>query len=268
MKRMATIWITAFLLMIPLVAEEPAQDTRNTRYTINAHTFQVNDTAYAHPRKLTVKQVARMLSALRTMTSYEKSIPLFSAEEQVQLSPEIVEQFSRLETDQQVEVVRQTALNTGDSAGTQQEVSERVYMCFLDAHTLYVAVITRGSRYTSQLKVGNYMAPFQKTDGTIVPNIVLLLEELWTTSGNRPIFEKSPQDALRAVTQMQVQEREGSAVGTSDETPVGTLTMQELETELQKLKDLLDKELISRQEFETLRKDLMKRAGIGGSSGR
>ena len=263
MKRTTAFCIMAFLLMTPVIAEESKQKEDNTTYSVSRHDYQVGSTAYAHPQDLTEQQVARMLSAIRTATPSGRGKALFNAEERIQLAPEVSKLFATLGDKQQVEIVRKTIIPANSNTKSSQ-YAERVYMCFLNPETVYVAVRTEGNRFKSVLTIGNFMAPYQKQDGRIVPNIELLLKPLWTENIDKPIFDRNLENTMEALERAQSMENESVQGTTQESEPAGSMTIQELETELEKLRNLLDKKLISREEYDALRGELMKRAGVGG----
>jgi len=262
MKRTATVCIIAFLLMTPVIAEE-SKGKSATTYTVETNTYTVHGNAYAHPVSIDPKQVVRILSSLRYLSHFDRAIPIFNSEERIQLATRICEIFAALGSDQQVMIQRKSSLPGKDSPEPGEKI-ETVYLCFLDKDTLYAAYLTSGIQHGNSLAIGNYMAPFQLKDGSNAPNIALLLRPMWTTNADSPVFEKDFESALSTIQSMKSSENSTSIQSQEKVTSEPMLSVNELEAGLEKLQSLLDKKLITREEYESLRKDLMKRAGIGG----
>jgi len=260
MKR--NIWICMLVILTAFTATaEQAKPGMDIRYTVQPFHYLVDGKSYAHPQKLSAVQVSRILSVIHIELDFGRHTPVLDAEERMQLAPKIAELFSRLKPDQQIEVKKIVTRTTTD--GTRETVrSKTLYLCFLEPDTMYAAYVSSGTDLGSTLKKGYHMEKKLRDDGSVVPNILFLKRPLWTDNFMKPAFPEA-EERIKNLANIQGQATKPEPGNAEKAAPAtGTMTLDQLESELARLRSMLDRKLIDDKEYQRLRKMLFQKAGI------
>ncbi len=266
------ILLTSILLFgfSPLMGQDTGHNTQQTGnsrviVSISPYNYKVSDTPYAHPQTLTLKQAARILSSI--FIEQGPGVPILNSEDRMMLAPKMVKAFKTLGKDQQLEIVKTWGLEQKD--GTFHETNSiHLYLCFIDANTLYVALVYRGVKPEEMyhLLKGRFMKYMKDKNGKKLLFIVLMDKALWTTHFNDLLFEKNidfkPEKIKEEIDSHLDSGKKQTGEKPGIEKPA-TLTFEQLEKELKHLNDMRDKGLLSKTEYEKARARLLNQAGIG-----
>ena len=266
------ILLTSILLLgfSPLIAQENKHDTKqrgNSRTVVNIspYKYQVSDTPYAHPQTLTPKQAARILGSI--FIEKAQGVPVLNSEDRMMLAPKMVKGFATLGKNQQLEITKTWEHEQKDGRYIE-DYSIHLYLCFLKADTLYVAISYKNLKPEERyhLAKGRFMKWMKDKDGKDLLNIILMDKSLWTTNFDKLVFEKDIDFDPGKIKQKidKTADQKKLLKGNQTEKPEpATLTFEQLEKELKRLNDMKDKGLISEEEYKKARSRLMKMAGIG-----
>lgn len=270
MKRHILLFATVASILFTFVctAQElpvvPAQQGPEPMYDVLLHEFQVPGTStYAHPQQLTRSEMSRILSSLKYDMDFGMRAAVLNAEEQIQLGEAAAELFKTAAPDTQVLILKTMPVNANEDLPEIRRLE--IYLCFLDENTLYASVGHRSMPVKGSIAVGRNMIRYTNPEGRSPSNIVCIDRKLWTTDKNKPVFEVDKDALKEALARKQEMDSKSDQTPAQEEAAPASLTVEELEKELSRLRNLLDKELINREEYEKLRAELMKRAGIGGT---
>ncbi len=234
-------------------------------YSVQKHTFQVRGTtSYAHPQQITPEQMTHILSAIMYEMDFGMRVPVLNAEERIQLGEKAADLFGSVSPQEQV-MIQKTILPKQDQGESDPGVLQ-LYLCFLDPNTLYVSVVHRNMEIKGSIATGHNMMRYTNPEGRSSDNIVCIDRKLWTEDIKKPVFDVDLNRLQSALKRKEQLDQQDSGVTGTDQKPAkASLTVEELEKELSKLHDLLEKKLITKEEYSKLRAELMKRAGIGGT---
>ena len=260
--------VTSILIAFTATAQElpkaPAEQGAQPMYDVMLHEFQVPGTStYAHPQQLTRFEMSRILSSLKYEMDFGMRAAVLNAEEQIQLGEAAAELFETATSNQQVLIVKTMPIDPSKENPDIRRLE--IYLCFLDENTLYASVAHRNMPVKGSIGVGKNMIRYTNPEGRSAANIVCIDRKLWTTDKNKPVFEVDKDALKEALARKQKLDSKSGQTTEQEEAAPASLTVEELEKELSRLRNLLDKELINREEYEKLRAELIKRAGIGGT---
>ncbi|BBB33653.1 hypothetical protein TTHT_2229 [Thermotomaculum hydrothermale] len=137
---------------------------------------------------------------------------------------------------------------------------------FKDNETLVVFYSYKGYDRARILKEGFHVNYF-KANGKIYKSAIEIKKDVWTKYLNKAIFEKDYEKIWERIPKNpeEAEAREKTKQKTSGEninTEQKTISIEEMQKELERLKNMLDKKLITKEEYEMLKKNVLKKAGL------
>lgn len=262
------------LFLLPLIAF--SEDLKNnpfvkemapkikTKTEIKVYKFKVKEGNFIHPQKLTKKQAMKILHCIKLD---RKPYPLILSHEDIlKILPDFLKAMAEAKPDEKV-VIEKTKhyINSKEKKDIHKKV-DQLYFSLPDENHLLVNYLYEGYKRGRTLLTSKYIKYYSK-DGNVYKNSVLIDKKVWTTRLNfaefdsiyEETFEKLPKNPDAEINPNNKNELVKKQ---ENQIPQNTISTEEMEKELQRLKNMLDKKLITEEEFMKLKQKVLKKAGL------
>ncbi len=225
---------------------------------------KVDNLQFAHPQTLTRKQVNKIFHAVKIKGNPD--ILVLNNDEILKITKDFIHAFQTAKKNEMVILEKTSIYNdTKKTVKTPVEKREKLAFYFVDPSTLRVSYSFSGFEKARVLKEG-FLVSHAKIKGKKYKTIIDIKKDLWTKYINKEIF---PGEYEKTFEQLKLQnqptpspENTNKRDSLQNKTTQQTMSVEEMEKELKRLKDMLDKKLITQEEYEVLRKNILKKAGL------
>ncbi len=216
---------------------------------------------YAHPVTLSKKALGRILYALKADAARMTPSKVFTIEEIRDLVEEgmLQEAFKKVNKYEKIKLEKVKEYIDENEEVIHSE-SETLFLFFKNKDELYVTYIPKGFPFFRKLMKGLDMKDGVRWNGKPFDNTISINKKLWTTDIKKPIFPSNVNfgELIKKVKQHGAQANEAP----QKQENVKQFSLEDLQTELEKLKTMLDKKLISFEEYKKLKKQVLAKAGL------
>jgi len=219
---------------------------------------------YAHPVELSNDEIARILYALRVSEPGYIPVQMFSIDE----IKDIVEKgdlsaaFKLVTPNEVVRLIRNTDYldNKGKVSRTKKD---RLFFYFKKKDVLYVHYLFDGYKGFRRLVKGLDMGKAYRWDGTLWQNAIAINAKLWHEDMKKTIFPVDV-DFSKLIAKQKDIDSNNSSFNPHEELQVQKtqLSLADLQKELERLNSMLEKKLITVDEYKKLKQGLLKKAGM------
>ncbi len=261
--------IAAFLLPLAVMSQNLQNNPfvkelipkTKTETNIKVYKIKTKNRKCVHPQKLTPKETNKIFHCIKIKGKV--SFLVLTNEEIIKIYKKFIEEMESAKPDEMVVVERiKNYIDTKNKKVLTKKIDKLLFW-FKDNDTLVVFYHNKGYDRARILKEGFHVTYF-KENGKTYRSAIEIKRDVWTKYINKAIFEKDYEATWENLSKNLKKENKTTLKDNSktDKQKEEALTIEQLQKELQKLKDMLDKNLITEEEFKKLKKKLMERAGI------
>ena len=233
------------------------------RSTLEIYTEKVEKLKFAHPQTFTRKQVNKIFHAIKVKGNPD--VLVLNNDEILKITKKFIQTFQSAKTNEMVVLKKKTTFSDANNPETKLTREETLKFYFMDPDTLRVSYLYSGFEKARVLKEG-FLVTHAKIKGKEYKSIIDIKKDLWTKYINKEIF---PGEYEKTFNQLRLQNQQAPSVEElkdkkTEETQKveKTISVEEMEKELSRLRDMLNKKLITQEEYEVLRKNILKKAGL------
>jgi hypothetical protein len=243
----------------------------NTKYRVEKNIYinivesvDKDHEAYAHPVELSNEAIGRILYALKVDAARMSPVQIFTIEEIRKLVDDgrLKEAFLKVGKFEKVELTKMNEyIDENDEVVYTK--SEKLFLFFKNKDELYVTYIPSGFKFFRTLMKGLDMKDGVRWDGKPFNSTISINKKLWTVDIKKPIFPVS-EDITQLIKKIRTKgnSEEGKKETNKALQENQDFSLDALQAELEKLKKMLDKKIISIDEYKKLKKKVLAKAGL------
>lgn len=216
----------------------------------------------AHPQDLTEKQANKIFHSIKIKGKV--SVLVLNNEDIRKVLKKFIKTFKTASPNEMV-VVEKTKnyLDTKNKKDILTKIDKLVFW-FKDSNNLVVFYKNKGYNIARILETGFHVT-YYKENGKTYKSAIVIQKDVWTKYLNKAVFEKDYEktwENLEKNLAKGKQAKEKEKVEKKSNKTEQTISIEEMQKELQRLKDMLDKKLITEEEYNMLKKNVLKKAGL------
>ncbi len=232
-----------------------------TKTTIKVYK-QKTERKCAHPQVLTEKQANKILHTVKIRGTVP--VLVLNHEEIRKALKKFVKLFATASQNEMVVVERTKEYLDAKNKKDIHTKLDKLFFWFKDKDNLVVLYYNKGYDTARTLETGYHVEYFTENGKTYKSGIVIK-SDLWTKNINKSPFEKDYEKTWKNVEKNMEKEKQSKGkekAENKEEKAHQTISIEEMQKELQRLKDMLDKKLITEEEYNMLKKNVLKKAGL------
>lgn len=196
--------------------------------------------SFSHPVDLSIKQIKRILYAIKIKNP---GLKVFNSEELNELAPILQKEFKSLKPNEKLTLTR-TFINKK----TNKNLIDSFSFSFINSNYLHLKYIYSGYNKKRQLEQGNDVyTPYRNGRGYF--NELLMKKDLWTKNINKKIFKSDIK--IKNII-------DNSLIKNNDKVKKNP-DLDSLQKEIEKLDNLLEKKIITKEQYNILRNHILKK---------
>ncbi len=217
---------------------------------------------FAHPQSLTEKQANKIFHSIKIKG--DVSVLALNNEDIRKVLKKFIKAFKTASPNEMVVVEKaKNYLDVKNKKDLLTKIDKLVFW-FKDNDNLVVFYHFEGYDAARILETGYHVTYF-KENGKKYKSAIVIKRDMWTNNIYKSPFEKDYDNTWQNLEKNLAREKQAKgkekANKQSNKTEQ-TISIEEMQKELQRLKDMLDKKLITEEEYNMLKKNVLKKAGL------
>ncbi len=216
----------------------------------------------AHPQQLNEKQANKILHSIKI--KQQVPILVLNHDNIRKVLKKFVQLFATAAPNEMVVIERdKNYLNAKNKKDILTKVDKLMFW-FKDTDNLVVFYHYEGYDAARTLETG-YHVDYYKENGKTYKSSIVIKRDIWTKNLNKSPFEKDYEKTWENLEKNLAKGKQAKGkekVKKKSNKTEQTISIEEMQKELQRLKDMLDKKLITEEEYNMLKKNVLKKAGL------
>jgi len=233
-----------------------------TQTTLKVYKIKTSKRKCAHPQILTEKQTNKIFHSIKIKGKI--SLLVLNNEEIRKVAKKFVNEMANAKENEMVVVEKQKKyLDTKNKKNLLTKVDKIVFW-FKDNDSLVVFYKYKGYNQARILEEGFHVSYF-KEKGKTYKSAIVIKKDVWTKYINKAVFEKEYEktwENLSKNLQKSKEAKPNKKLKTEKTESNQTISIEEMQKELERLKNMLDNKLITEEEYNKLKQKVMKKAGL------
>ncbi len=268
---MKKIVLLGFILILTMIVN--AEDLKNNPFVkaltpkikgktiVRVYRVKVEGKTYTHPQSFTRKQANKILHSIKTT----EGVPVLVLNElaiRKAIKP-FIEEFKKAKPDEMVVIEKDKKYLNAKDQKTLMTKKDILYFGFPDKDHLLIFYKPEGYDRARLLREGFHVHFLTDKKGKKYMSTIIMNRDVWEKYINRAVFEQDYEQMWEKTPKSPDEKPDTTKENLKkNQNQAGTLSIEEMEKELEKLKNMLDKKLITEEEYNKLREKILKKAGL------